>query len=123
MEVSATKSVCTASRNKLGHALPDTLREYRIVYKTKAKTLGVWLAAGVRRNSVVINTRLKQFRKRVHRYRMLGRARVDTTRMVRTGGVAALTYGESTHGVPSSLLLSERWVVAAAAAPASGLAG
>ena len=54
---------------------------------------------------------------------MLRRAGVDTTRVLRTGGVAALTYGEATIGVPPSLLLAQRRAVAAAAAPASGLAG
>jgi hypothetical protein len=48
---------------------------------------------------------------------------VDTARILRTGGVAALTFGQMAMGTPPATLLLQRRAVAAAAAPTAGLAG
>ena len=54
---------------------------------------------------------------------MLRKAGVDTSRVLRTGGVAALTFGQSPLGVSPSILVQQRRVVAAAAAPSCGACG
>ena len=131
MEVSQTKSVVTSSTPALGKTIAlrvsaETKSDCRpagqpegeldsepegipylgtqLQYEGRVKSLGVGLGAGVRRNATVINKRLKQFRKRIHRFQELRRAGVNTARLIRTGGTAALTHGEHTHGVPPSLL-------------------
>lgn len=123
MEVSATKSICTASSEKLGRGIADDLADCRIPFARMVKSLGTGLGAGRRRCAMVLNKRIKQFRKRISRFRGLRRAGVDTTRVLRTGGVAALTFGEIAAGVSPSMLLQQRRAVAAAAAPAAGTAG
>ena len=48
------------------------------------------------------------------RFRRLRDAGVNIPRLMRTGGVAALTYGQAVTGVSNKLLLQQRRVVAAA---------
>ena len=87
MEVSQSKSVVSASAPSLGAAVMDKLKPHGIKHTLRVKSLGVGLAAGVRRNARVLNTRLKDFKKRQPRYRVLRRMGVDTARLMRTGGV------------------------------------
>ena len=123
MEVSQTKSVVSASNGKLAEALMLRLNNYGVKYSLKVKSLGVGLAAGVRRNTMVQNDRLKKFRKRVPRFQALRRVGVDTARVMRTGGTAAMTHGEASLAVSPSLLLSQRRAATAAGAPKGGLWG
>ena len=123
MEVSATKSVSTASGEGLGQELADQLAHHGVSFKMRNKSLGSGLGSGVRRNATVINLRLKRFRQRVGRYRLLRKARVDTSRVLRTGGVAALTFGQAAMGTPPCTLLGQRRAVAAAAAPSCSVSG
>ena len=81
------------------------------------------MAAGVARNSKVMMNRLRQFKARLPRYRMLKLAGVNTAMLVRTGGTAALMHGYMALGVPPSVLLQQRRAVNAATAPISGLGG
>ncbi len=123
LEVSADKSFCTASEIDLGRQLQEGLRRWGFRFMQRVKSLGAGLGAGVRRNMRVARGRLLAFRRRLPRFRALRRARVDTARLMRTGGTAALTYDEAIMGVAPSLLLQQRRAVAAAAAPAAGTAG
>ena len=73
----------------------------------RVKSLGVGLAAGVARNTRVMKNRLKQFINRLLRFRALRRAGVDTARVIRTGGVAALMHGYGGMGVAPTMLLHQ----------------
>ena len=64
----------------------------------------------------VANARLANFRARRGRFQRLRSSGVDTSRLMRTGGVAALTYGQAVTGVSNKLLLQQRRSVAAATA-------
>ena len=64
--------------------------KYRIKPVIRTKSLGFGLAAGVKRNAKVVNQRLKDYKKRIPRFRMLRQAGVDTARLNRTGGTSAL---------------------------------
>ena len=123
MEVSGTKSVVSASHPTLGEALRSMLLQFRIPSTLRVKSLGVGLAAGIARNTQVMKSRLKQFSKRIPRFKMLRRAGVDAARLVRTGGLAALMHGFGGSGVSPSVLLHQRRAVQSAAAPKNGLGG
>ena len=116
MEISTTKSVCTASSPSLTHRIAVKLDEFSIKPVVRTKSLGVGMAAGNRRNASVINKRLKDYKKRLARFRMLKQAGVDTNRLNRTGGTAALVWGQEALGVPPTTLQQQRRAVAAAGA-------
>ena len=92
MEVSKTKSVVSASNVRLADALMLRLDTHGVKYSLKVKSLGVGLAAGVRRNTGVLKSRLQKFRQRIPRFQALRRVGVDTARVVRTGGTVALIH-------------------------------
>ena len=71
----------------------------------RTKSLGVGLAAGTRRNATVVNKRLKEYKKRQPRFRMLKQAGVNTNRVNRTCGTAALVWGQEAMGVPPATLV------------------
>ena len=54
---------------------------------------------------------------------MLSRARVDTAKLLRTGGTQAMVFGEGVSGVSDSMLYTQRTTAAKAAAPPSGSCG
>ena len=64
MEVSAAKSVCTAFSAHLCNDIAQLLGEFNISFMPMAKSFGVGLGAGARRNASVINKRLKKFQNR-----------------------------------------------------------
>ena len=72
---------------------------------------------------MVQNARLKNFRKRVPRFRTLRAAGVDTARLARTGGTAALMHGSQAVGVAPTMLCAQRRAILAATNPASGFGG
>lgn len=121
MEISAKKSVCLASTRGLGEQLQRELSEFGVKFVLKAKALGSGLGAGVKRNVLVLTQRLKQFKTRKSRYRLLKRAGVDTPNLLRTGGLSAETYGSEVMGVAPTMLLNQRRTAAVMAAPASGV--
>ena len=122
MELSKKKSVFTANSDTLGQELEETWHDLGITYRRYVKSLGVGMAAG-RRTVKELVKRLKNFKERVPRFRKLKKLGVDPAMVVRTGGKAAIVYGESTMGVPNSLLQSQRRAVAAAVAPQYGTGG
>ena len=62
------------------------------------------LGAGVRRNVDVMKHRLRSMKKRVPRFRRLRKLGISTSRLLRTGAKAAMTYGQAILGVSNSLL-------------------
>ena len=88
LEVSKTKSMCTASSHAVGAALSRALTRHAIRFAYRVKSLGVGLGAGTRRNSKVIKQRLKAFVMRLPRFQRLRMAGVGTARLLRTGGIA-----------------------------------
>ena len=105
-ELSGTKSLVTAATGELGEMMEDLWKEAGIFirYVERVKALGVGLGAGVRRNVDVAKHRLKTMKKRVPRFRRLRKLGVSTSRLVRTGAKAAMTYGQAILGVSNSLL-------------------
>ena len=71
----------------------------------------------------MLKKRLSSFVKRLPRFRKLARAKVSTARLLRTGGLSSMSYGQAITGVAPSTLLRQRRAAAAAAAPASGTSG
>ena len=123
MEVNKVKSLISASHPAVADRVAANLGPLALTVKKRVKGLGVGMAAGTSRNVLVQNARLKQFKKRIPRFRMLRRANVDTARVFRTGGSAALMHGQHTIGVAPSTLQRQRRLGAAAMAPAYGLGG
>jgi hypothetical protein len=123
MEVSTSKSVVLASCSLLGRGLCSKLVKYGVKLAEWAKSLGAGMGAGVVRNTLVLNKRMKAFAKRARRFRLVRRNGVGTARLMRTGGLSSLTYGAESLGVSDSMLLNQRRVVAAAVAPSSGGGG
>ena len=68
-------------------------------------------------------SRLKAFKQRLPRFRKLANAGICTKRLLRTGGTAAVTYGQFLTGVSNTMLREQRRAAAHAAAPASGPCG
>ena len=58
MEVSGTKSFCTASSPSLGNKIADNIAKYAVTYHAYVKSLGTGLGAGIRRNTSVLKKRL-----------------------------------------------------------------
>ena len=110
---SGTKNVCCASRVQLGRLLVQALPELALRYQHRVTSLGSGLAAGRRRTTHVANARLSAFAQRIGRFRRLRRVGVRTDRLMRTGGTAALQFGQAVTGVSTSLLLKQRRAVAA----------
>ena len=123
MIVSDTKTFCTASSAKLGRSIAERLKNFGVQYKARVVSLGAGLGAGKRRAALMLNKRLKGFKARLPRFRKLAGMRVSTARILRTGGIAAMTYGQAVTGVPNTTLLHQRRAAARAAAPAGGGGG
>ena len=68
----------------------------------------------------VANARLTSFRLRKKRFQRLRNSGVDTSRLMRTRGIAALTFGQAVTGVSNKMLLQQRRAVAAAITRSSG---
>ena len=116
-------SVCTASTPTLGRAIAEQLLQYGVEYVDRVTSLGAAVAAGRRRNATVLRVRLKAFRRRLPRFKKLAKVGVNTARLARTGGVAAITFGQTITGVAPATLRAQRRAVAHATAPASGTCG
>ena len=114
LELSATKCKCSASSAKLGRAIASRLADYNVVFHKRVTSLGIGLGAGIRRNVAVQRGRFAAFRRRLAKFRCLRRARVSPANVLRTGGAAAMTYGDGILGVASSVLYARRRTIAAA---------
>ena len=123
--LSGTKSLVTAATDELGREMEQLWKDdgIHIRYVRKVKALGVGLGAGVRRNVDVMKHRLNTMKKRIPRFRRLRKLGIDTSRLLRTGGKAAMTYGQAILGVSNSLLRDQRTTAATIAAPGAGRGG
>ena len=120
MRLSDTKCVCCASSLRIGRELTNAVPGLKLRYAHRVTSLGSALGAGRRRNMMVAHARLASFRARKARFQRLRSAGVDVPRLLRTGGIAALTYGQAVTGVSNKLLLQQRRAVAAATARTVG---
>ena len=120
MRLSATKSVLCASRHRMGRAIMAALPALALQYRHRVTSLGAALGAGRRRNATVAASRLKGFIARRNLFRRLTRVGVNVSRLMRTGGAAALQYDQSLTGVSNRTLVSQRRAVAAATVRSSG---
>ena len=120
LTLSDTKNVCCASLLRIGLELVRTLPLLRLRYRHRVTSLGSGLGAGRRRNALVVATRLAKFVCRRGRFRRLRRVGVRTDRLMRTGGTAALQFGQATTGVSNAALLRQRRAVAAATVTSMG---
>ena len=77
--MSDTKSVVTASTDRLGKKMEKIWEGTGIRYVKQVKALGVGLGAGARRNVDVLKLRLKNMKKRVPRFRRLRKLGVSTS--------------------------------------------
>ena len=82
----------------------------------RVTSLGFGLGAGVRRNVKQMRKRLPAFKNRRSRFKLLRRSGTKTPRVIRIGGLAALTFGQRASGIPGSMLLLQRRAVAACTA-------
>ncbi len=114
LSVSNTKNQCTASDHELGRTIAEGLSAYGVTFAARVKSLGVQLGAGVRRCSMVARRRMRSFAARARRFMSLRKARVNVARIVRTGGNAAMTFGQEVTGVADHILLGQRRAAAAA---------
>ena len=123
MELSKKKSIFTANSKLLRTWLKKRWEKYGIKPKLCAKSLGAAVAAGCRRNTMVMKQRLRDFKARLPRFQKLRRMKVNPARVIRTGGKAAVVYGQAVTGVSNSFLEAQRRAVAAAVAPSNGTGG
>ena len=120
MEFSPTKNACVASSDGLAERIVKALPGLKACSQRRVKSLGGALATGKRRNTQVQQRRLQAFRGvRKERFqklrRIIGAARSHL--VLRTGGTAALVYGQANTGVSDSMVLAQRRAVAAASVP------
>ena len=80
----------------------------------RVTSLGTGLGAGTRRNMVQLHKRLNAFKLRRGRFSRLRSSRVDTSRLLRTGGNSAMLFGLKPLGVSDALLLKQRRAAVAA---------
>ena len=98
---SLTKNFCSASRPQIARALAHELRDLRVKVALRVTDAGTALA------------RLEAFRTRKNSFRRLRYVGVNTARLLRTGGIAALWYGQTVVGVTKNALLAQRKAAAA----------
>ena len=116
MEFSPTKNACLASSTKLARRVINSVPGICVSAQQRAKSLGGALGAGCRRNTQVQQRRLSAFKVRQLQFQKLRRiAGARRSHLVlRTGGAAAMVYGQANTGVSDSVLLAQRRAVAAA---------
>ena len=66
------------------------------------------MGAGTRRNVDVLKGRLEDMKRRIPRFRRLRKLGISTSRLLRTGAKAAMTYGQAITGVGDALLRDQR---------------
>ncbi len=79
----------------------------------RVASLGSGLGAGTRRNVLIVKKRLKGFVGRRHRFKRLRAAGLKTDRLLRTGGISAMTFGQRALGGSNTTLLQQRRAAAA----------
>ena len=113
MQFSDTKNMLLASSLGVAASIAATVPALPLHTARTAKSLGAGLGAGVRRSATAARKRLLAFAARRSRFRMLRRAGVNTTRLLKTGGIAALGHAQAVMGVSNRLLLQQRRAAAA----------
>ena len=98
MQLSDTNCVCCASNFRVGRALVCSVPGLAMRLQPRVTSLGSPLGAGTRRNAKVAQARLESFRR-------LRAAGVSVPRLMTTGGVAALKFGQTVMGVSNKALL------------------
>jgi len=113
-EWSPTKNCIAASHLDLGRDIADRLPGLRLKVDNKAKSLGAALSAGTRRHAGILAARLTKFKLRKDRFRKLRRwaGAARTAAVMRTGGTAALSFGQANTGVADTMLAKQRSAVA-----------
>ena len=106
LELSDTKNQCLASSTQIADSIVNQLSNIVIHATSRAKSLGGALGAGKFRNAQILKRRLANFSVRKNMFhRLLRRCGTRAVHTVmRTGGVSALTYGQSNMGVSDSML-------------------
>ena len=94
----------------LAEAITDVLPGLHIKKVNRTKSLGSAIANGRTRNAAVSVKRLEAFKKRRKQFKKLrcSRGFDATATVLRTGGTAAMVYGQATMGVSNTLLLQQR---------------
>ena len=113
MLFSDTKNVICASSDKVAKGIKAKLHGITVKVAGKAVSLGSGIGGCTTRNVGQLNKRLKAFKARVPRFKALRRCGVRTDRPLRTGGTAALTFGQKRLGVANSTLFAQRRAAAA----------
>ena len=114
LQFSDTKNVTFGSTCKLADAAVGASKGYTVKTASRVTSLGSGLGAGTRRNMLQVRRRLKVFASRRSRFRMLRSSGVRTDRLLRTGGIASMLFGQRALGVSNATLLSQRRAAAAA---------
>ena len=100
LEFSDTKNTIIAYPQSIAYEAREAIPDVVLHACLTGKSLGAGIGAGARRCASVSRKRLRAFAARRDRYRMLRRAGVANDRLLRTGGIAAMTYGAPVMGVP-----------------------
>jgi len=108
LQFSPTKNVLSASTGKLADAALGALVGLEVRASARVTSLGTGLGAGKRRNMLPAHKRYKAFVARRSRFKRLRAARVSTSRLLRTGGNAAMVFGQKPLGVSDSMLHRQR---------------
>lgn len=116
MEVSKTKTLCTASKANIGNSVARQLRRFGVKFRASVKSLDIGMAAGIKRNVKVARRRLGDCKRRISRFRRLKSAGVKPARILATGGTAGMTYNQAC-GVSPAMLRRQRRAVLLAASP------
>ena len=125
MEVSASKSVVTASSPAAARLLATSVRKGKVkyVHPTKgqpAKMLGVGSRGGSTRTTKVFNKRIQAFSKKARRFDTLKKAGFNTRMAVQATAMPSIGYGAETAGISNAALGRVRSLVNTAAGTPTG---
>jgi hypothetical protein len=116
LDFSDTKNMVIASTHRLAAAAVTAAPSAMLHITATTKSLGVGQGAGVRRAAAASAKRTAAFVARRGRFVRLIRAGANAARLLRTGGLAAMTYGVAVMGLSPSALMKQRRAAAAALA-------
>ena len=114
LDLSPTRNKILAFVESVATNVVSKLSLFGFTAAKTAKSLGVGMGAGVRRNMQVLKARLGKFTAKTKRIRTLMKAGADAARLVRTGGISSFMYGVASTGVSDSFLHKQRRAAAAA---------
>ena len=107
MIVSVDKGQVVASQDKVAREVAMHLSSHRFQARRTVKQLGVDRRM-VRGGRPVQTKRASRMKVRITRFRRLACAGRSISRLYRSGGIPAVTYGMRVHGVPDAQLASLR---------------